>query len=124
MHALVAAVLLRVTGLDALDGDAKLEPPDRELGEIEEGIGAGEGDAVVGSDGFGQSALGKGLIVAATRSGPLTQQRPGVHRNRGRLTHSLPNSAKSGLGVLCAEFDCSRIPLLRFSQISRSHHMH
>ena len=47
--------------------------------EIEEGIGAGEGDAVVGSDGFGQSALGKGLIVAATRSGPLTQQRPGVH---------------------------------------------
>jgi hypothetical protein len=57
MHALVAAVLLRMARLDALDLDAEAEPPDRELGEVEEGAGAGERgagerDAAVGSDGL------------------------------------------------------------------------
>jgi hypothetical protein len=57
VHALVAAVLLGVSWLDALDGDAESEPPDGELGEIEEGVGAGKGDAIVGADGARQSAL-------------------------------------------------------------------
>jgi hypothetical protein len=34
MHALVAAVLLWVARLDALDGDAEPQPPHREFGEI------------------------------------------------------------------------------------------
>ncbi|HVO02721.1 MAG TPA: hypothetical protein VMT54_11000 [Candidatus Cybelea sp.] len=50
MHALVPSVLLRVAGLDALDLDAAPEPPDRELGEVEEAVGAGERHAVVGAD--------------------------------------------------------------------------
>ena len=57
MHALVAAILLRVAGLDALDLDAEPEPPDRELGEVEEGIRTREGDAVIGADGLGQAEL-------------------------------------------------------------------
>jgi len=42
MHALMAAALLGMAGLDALDLDAKPQPPDGELGEAEETIGAGE----------------------------------------------------------------------------------
>jgi len=35
MHALVAAVLLRMARLNALDADAEAQPLDRQLGEIE-----------------------------------------------------------------------------------------
>jgi hypothetical protein len=57
VHTLVAAVLLRVTGLDALDLDAEPEPPHGELGEVEQGIGTGEGNAVIGADGLGHPEL-------------------------------------------------------------------
>src|SRR3984893_2131484 len=57
MHALMAAVLLRAAWFDALDLDAEPEPPDGELGEVEEGIRTGEGNAVIGADGLGQSEL-------------------------------------------------------------------
>src|SRR4029077_12225454 len=39
MHALVAAVLLRVAGLDALDIDPEPQPPDREARQTEERVG-------------------------------------------------------------------------------------
>jgi hypothetical protein len=51
-----------MSGLDALDGDAEPEPSDGELGEIEEGVWAGEGNAIVGSDGAGQAALAEELL--------------------------------------------------------------
>ena len=57
MHAFVAAVLLRVAGLDALDLDAKAEPPNRELGEVEEGIRTGKRNTIIGTDGLGQAEL-------------------------------------------------------------------
>ena len=53
MHTFVAAVLLRVARLDALDGNAEAEPPHREFGEIEEGIRTGERHAIVGPDRLG-----------------------------------------------------------------------
>ena len=43
VHAFMAAVLLRMAGLDALDGDAQAQPPHRELAEAEEGVGLAKG---------------------------------------------------------------------------------
>jgi hypothetical protein len=42
----VATVLLRMAGLDALYGNAKPQPLDRQLAEAEDGAGAGERDAL------------------------------------------------------------------------------
>jgi hypothetical protein len=50
MHALMPAILLRMTGLDAFDGDAQTQPPDGEFGKVEQGVGRGEGNTVVGAD--------------------------------------------------------------------------
>src|SRR3546814_6550706 len=57
VHALVAAVLLRLAWFDAFDLNAEPEPPDRELRQVVEPVGAGEGNAVVRADGVGQAAL-------------------------------------------------------------------
>src|SRR5947209_1251892 len=55
----MAAILLRVAWLDTFDRDAEAQPPDRELGEIEQGIGTGEGHAIVGTNGERQAAFTK-----------------------------------------------------------------
>lgn len=57
MHALVAAVLLRVARLDALDDDAEPEPEHRQAREIVEAVRRSEREPVVGADGGGQAAL-------------------------------------------------------------------
>jgi hypothetical protein len=62
VHALVAAVLLWTAWLDALDGNAKAQPPHRELREVEQRVGAGEGHAVVGANGGRQAALEEELL--------------------------------------------------------------
>jgi hypothetical protein len=38
------------------------QPPDGKLGEVEQAVGAGEGNAVIGADGVGQAALAKQLF--------------------------------------------------------------
>jgi len=50
MHALVAAVLLGMTGLDAFDRDTGPQPPDREPAQAKQGMGRGERYTVVGAD--------------------------------------------------------------------------
>ena len=64
MHAFVPAVLLGLTGFDALDGDAQAQPPDRELGEVVKPVGAGEWHPVVRADRRGQPALPEQALEA------------------------------------------------------------
>jgi hypothetical protein len=40
VHALMTGVLLRLAGPDALDRNAQAQPPDRQLGEVEQRVGA------------------------------------------------------------------------------------
>ncbi len=42
MHTFVAAVLLGVSGLDALEVDAESQPPHGQLGQTKERVGTGE----------------------------------------------------------------------------------
>jgi hypothetical protein len=57
MRALMTAVLLWMAGLKALDADTQSQPPDRELGKIEQPLGEAKGtplsttyEAALGSD--------------------------------------------------------------------------
>ena len=69
MHALVASVLLRMPRLDALDPNAKPEPPNGQLGEVEEGIGGGEWNAVAAGFGFlTASVLSKAVLISDSLS--------------------------------------------------------
>src|SRR6185369_9004388 len=47
MHAFVTAVLLWMTGLDALDGDPQPEPPHRKFRELKQSMRRSEGNSVV-----------------------------------------------------------------------------
>ncbi len=47
--------MLGMAGLDALDRNAEPEPPDAVLEEIEQAVGAGEGQAVAGAGGARQA---------------------------------------------------------------------
>jgi hypothetical protein len=57
MHAFMATVLLRMAGLDTFDGDAESKPPHGQATQVEQTIGGGEGNAVVGTNGLGQATF-------------------------------------------------------------------
>ena len=62
VHALVTAILLRPTWLDALDIDTETQPPDRHFGQIVEPVRRCEGNAIVGANCFGDTALAEELL--------------------------------------------------------------
>ena|SRR5580698_942358 len=57
MHALVAAVLLRMPRLDTFDADTEPQPPDREFAQVEQRLSGSERNAVITADVGGQAAL-------------------------------------------------------------------
>jgi hypothetical protein len=84
MHAFVAAVLLRMAGSDALNGDAQPQAPYRKLRELKQSMRRGEGNAVIRADAVGQTTLSekalKGLeskLFAIGFQRFTQQQKPG-----------------------------------------------
>ncbi|HEY7335367.1 MAG TPA: hypothetical protein VH639_10815 [Bryobacteraceae bacterium] len=80
----MAAILLRMAGANAFDGDAQAQAPDRELGEVKKSVRGSERDAVIGADGLGQAALLKqalkrqqGRLLLGGFQGFAEQQIPG-----------------------------------------------
>jgi len=53
----MAAVLLRMARLDALDANAQPEPPDRQLAQVEQGVCGSEGHAIIATDVGRQAAF-------------------------------------------------------------------
>src|SRR5690606_30196720 len=62
VHSLMTAILLWSPRFDAFDLYTEPEPPDGESGEVVEPVGAGEGHAVVGTDGAWQATLLEQLL--------------------------------------------------------------
>jgi hypothetical protein len=62
VHPFVTSILLRAARLDALDLDAEAQPPHGELAQAEQRVRTGEGDAVVGANGLGQTELGEDAL--------------------------------------------------------------
>jgi hypothetical protein len=85
--ALVAAILLGLAGLDALDADPERQPPHRELGETEEGD-AGKGGAVACADGEGQTEVLESRLKTLKANSSLVVARA-WQLNRSRLAESL-----------------------------------
>ncbi len=112
VHALMAAVLLRLAGLDAFDGDAEAQPPDRELGEIEQGVWTGEGNAVVGADRLRQAALAKqsfegresGLLACRFQRLAEKQEARGVVGDGQRIAIASVTELELALEVGAPEF--------------------
>ena len=59
MHALMTAILLGMTRLDAFNANAQPEPPDGEFAQVEQSVCGSEGDAVIATDVGGQATLFK-----------------------------------------------------------------
>jgi len=72
----MAAILLGMAGLNSLDANPQSEPPDRELAQLEQGVGGSEGNTVSAADVGGQAALlkqplkhGKSAVFFGVREG-------------------------------------------------------
>jgi hypothetical protein len=57
MHALMAAILLRMARLNALNANAEAKPPDGEFAQVKQGVCGSKGHAVVTADVGGQATL-------------------------------------------------------------------
>src|SRR5258708_34344805 len=98
MHALMAAVLLRMTRLDPFNANTEPEPPDRKFAQVKQGMGGSEGHAVVAADTDRQAALLKqplkhseSIVFPRNRQSPTgeekTAARAGNSSRRAERSH-------------------------------------
>ena len=94
VHALMPAVLLGMPWFDALDANAEAEPPHGQLAQAEQGVGTCERNAVIGTDGFGQTEVLEGAFEDGKGIGLFS----GFYRRPGSRAHGdlRPLSAGSG----------------------------
>jgi len=94
MHAFVAAILLRMAGLDTFNANAQAEPPDRELAQVKQGMSGSKRNAVIAADVSGQSTLpekpfkhGKSIVFAGRGESFAAQKiSAGMIGDRERVT--------------------------------------
>jgi len=74
MHAFVAAILLRMARLDALNANAEAKPPDGKFAEVEQSMRRRQRDAIVAADVSRQATFlkqplkdGEGLVFPGGR---------------------------------------------------------
>ncbi len=93
MHALMAAILLGMAGLDALNTDPQAEPPHGELAQVEQRMCGSERHTVIAADVGGQAALLKkplkhreSVLFRGRRKGFTGEEKPaGVVGDRQRI---------------------------------------
>src|SRR6202043_1171717 len=94
MHALMAAILLRMSGFDSFDANAQAQPPHGEFAQAEQSMRRSEGHAIITANVGGQAALlkeplkhGKGVIFAGRRKRFTSEQKTaGVIGDGQRIT--------------------------------------
>ena len=98
----MAAVLLRMAGLDPFDADAQAQPPHRELAQIKQGVSGSEGHTVIAADVGGQTTLLKkplkhseSILFSGRRKGFTGEQKAaGMVGDRQRITRMRPSGAQ------------------------------
>jgi hypothetical protein len=109
MHAFVAAILLRMAGLDAFNANAQAEPPDGELAQVKQGMSGSKRNTVIAADVGGQSTVvekplkhGKSIVFAGRGESFAAQQiSAGVIGDGERVTnavHPAKPAATSSIG--------------------------
>jgi len=92
MHAFVATILLRMSRLDAFDGDAQAKPPDSEFADVEQSMRGGEGHSVITATLPQVSRIlkvaGRAVCIAFSvccRVLPYSKTRNNLEQNRRKL---------------------------------------
>jgi hypothetical protein len=90
MHAFRAAVLLRMTRLDAFNANPQPEPPDRELAQVEQGLAGSERRSVIYVSGRSHTADSDADGIFAYHSSGGSKELDGCRMARTRSESSIP----------------------------------
>jgi hypothetical protein len=107
MHTFMSTVLLRMTWLNALDGDTEAKPPNSQPAQVEETVRGAKGHTIIGANGLRQAAFlekalkgGKSTLFLHRLHGFAEQEiTAGVVRDGKRVAISLVSQHELALVV-------------------------